>query len=144
MAAVTFDYKAWAARYPELSRSVTDVQAQAYFNEACLYCDNTECSPVRDDSVGGQRSMFLNMITAHIAALNASANGVDASPLVGRIASATEGSVTVQTDNQYPPGGAQWFQQTKYGAAFFAASAQFRTMFRVPGYSRPADPYRRY
>lgn len=128
MAAVLFDYSAWAARYPELAASVPQTRAQTFFNEAGLYCDNTASSRVTDDTPGGQRAMLLNMVVAHIAALNAPAGGNPASPLVGRISNATEGSVSVQTQNDYPPGTVQWWQQTKYGAAFWAASAQFRGM----------------
>lgn len=141
MAAVVFNYQNWVARYPEFKDSVNSVLAQQYFNEAQLYCDNTDCSPVRDDSAGGQRATFLNMLTAHIAALNAVVNGQAPSPLVGRISNASEGSVSVATENNYPPGTAQWFQQTKYGSAFYAASAQFRTMFRAPGRMFIADPF---
>ena len=75
MAAVAFDYLGWSARYPELAAYVSLQLATAYFNEAGLYCDNTVNSPVTDDSVGGQRYMFLNMLTAHIAALNALLGG---------------------------------------------------------------------
>lgn len=142
MGIVAFDYSAWATRYPELSASVSQPLAQQYFNEAQLYCDNTACSPIRDDSLGGQRSMLLNMVTAHIAALNAALNGQASSPLVGRISNAAEGSVSVQTQNDYPPGTVQWWQQTKYGASFWAATAQYRTMRYIPGPEYIPDPYR--
>ena len=142
MAAVSFSYPLWIARYPEFS-GVNPTLAAAYWSEAALYCDNTDCSPITDDSVGGQRNMLLNMLTAHIAQLNAALNGQAASPLVGRINSATEGSVTVQAENQYAPGTVQWFQQTKYGSAFWAATAQYRTMRYVPGPRRVMDPWRR-
>ena len=125
MGVVAFDYGAWSARYPELAAGVPQSQATLYFAEACLYCDNTPASPVADDSPGGQRALFLNMITAHIAALTAST-------LVGRILEAEEGSVLVKTENQYPPGSAQWWQQSRYGAAFWAASQQYRAMRYVP------------
>jgi len=138
MGVVAFDYTAWSARYPELAAFVAEPMAQAYFNEAQLYCDNTPCSPIHDDSVGGQRSVILNMATAHIAAINAPLNNQPSSPLVGRISNATEGSVSVQTENLYPPGTVQFWQQTKYGAAFWAATTQFRTFryvapVRYPG-----------
>jgi hypothetical protein len=141
MAIVAFDYVAWSARYPELSASVAQPLAQAYFNEAQLYCDNTVASPIIDDTVGGVRSMLLNMVTAHIASLNAPIGGQAASPLVGRISSATEGSVTVAIENQYPPGTVQWWQSTKYGAAFWAATQQYRKMAYFPGTPRNMDPY---
>lgn len=135
---VVFNYQRWAVRYPELSGSITENQAEVYFEEAQLYCDNTACSPVTDLV---QRGIFLGMITAHIAMLNAPINGQPASPLVGRISQATEGSVSVSAEADYPPGTAQWFMTTKYGAAFWTASQQFRTAFYVAGPSVVADPH---
>ena len=122
-AVVTFDYTGWTLRYPEFV-SVTQPLAQAYFNEACLYCDNTGAGPVNDAPT---LSMLLNMLTAHIAQLNAAIGGQAASPLVGRISEATEGSVHVSADLPAVPGSAAWFAQTKYGLAFWQATAQFRT-----------------
>jgi len=141
---VVFNYASWAARYPELSASVGQAQAQAYFNEAQLYVDNTPCSIIPNAAPVYQRAIFLNMVTAHICALNAALNGQPASPLVGRISSATEGSVSVATENQYPPGTPQWYQQSKYGAAYWTASAMFRTMNYVPGPRGPINPYGRF
>jgi hypothetical protein len=127
---VNFDYNSWIARYPEFgpngAQPVSSTLAGLYFNEATLYSANNGSGPVRDATT---QSMLLNMMTAHIAALNAPlANGQPASSLVGRISNATEGSVTLGIENQYPPGSPQWFQQTKYGAAWWAATAQYRTM----------------
>ena len=132
---VTFSYEDWSAAYPELSNYVFQPQAQQYFNQAQLYCDNTPRSPITDSSVGGQRETLLNMLTAHIAALNAPLIGQPSSPLVGRISNATQGSVSVATQYDQPAGSAQWFSQTKYGAAYWAATAQFRSMTYVPGYA---------
>lgn len=133
---VAFDPVFFAARYPELA-GIPFGQLPLFFAEAGLYCNNTLTSPVSDDSVGGQRYLFLHMLTAHIAALNASVGGNESSPLVGRINMAVEGTVQVQTQNEYPSGSPQWFQQTKYGAAFWGASAAYRTMLYVPGNPRP-------
>ena len=130
MAGVVFDYSLWSLRYPELSGSVKAALAGAYFIESTLFLDNTDNSRVTDL---GQRAMLLNMLTAHIAALNAPLNGQPSSPLVGRITNATEGSVTVAAAMDLPPGSAQWFAQTKYGASFWAATAVYRTMLYVPG-----------
>jgi len=87
-APVVFNYTSWAARYPELSGSVGSPQAQEYFNEAQLYCDNSPNSIIPNCAPVYQRATYLNMVTAHIAALNASLNGSPSSPLVGRITSA--------------------------------------------------------
>ncbi|CCE07592.1 conserved hypothetical protein [Bradyrhizobium sp. STM 3843] len=122
---VQFNYAQWIARYPEFAQ-VAQPTAQEYFGEAGLYLPNDGTGPVRDAAT---QLRLLNMLTAHIAALNAaSADGEPAPPLVGRISSATEGSVSVQTQNDYPPGTAQWFQQTKYGSAFWAATIAYRSV----------------
>lgn len=126
---VSFDYPAWAARYPELSTSVAQPLAQLYFNEAGLYLNNTASSVVRDLSA---RAMLLNMLTAHIAKMNATINGQPPSPLVGRISAAGEGSVSVGTDYQVP-GTAAWFAQTPYGAAYWQATLPYRSARYVPG-----------
>jgi hypothetical protein len=133
---VVFDYAAWIARYPEFAVTALAPAAQQFFNEAQLYCDNTSSSPITDDSVGGQRAMILGMLTAHIAYMAIGVTtGASGSQLVGRINNASEGSVSVQTENLYPPGSAQWFQQTRYGSAAWAAMAAFRT-FRYFGKPR--------
>lgn len=135
---VVFNYSNWALRYPELAASVSSGLAQLYFNEATSYCDNTPQTPFTDI---GQLATYLNMVTAHIAALNAPLNGAPSSPLVGRVSNASEGSVSVQTQNDYPPGSAQWFQATKYGAAYWAATSQYRSMLYVPGCVPRTNPF---
>ncbi|RVT95246.1 DUF4054 domain-containing protein [Rhodovarius crocodyli] len=126
---VTFDYAAWVARYPEFS-TVTQPQADGFFAEACLYLDNTASSIVCDL---GQRATLLNMLTAHLAALYAGVGGQPASPLVGRVTNATQGSVSVGVDAGPVTASQAWFVQTKYGAAYWQATARYRTMRYVPG-----------
>lgn len=138
---VVFNYADWAACYPELSATVNAVQAQAYFQRAQLYCDNSPQSVIDNSSPVFERVTLLNMVVAHVAALNAPLNGTPSSSLVGRINNATEGSVTVATDMQYPPGSAQWFEQTKYGAAYWAATTKYRCMRYVPGRHGQINPY---
>lgn len=132
MPAVAFDTTAFVARYPEFA-TVPAPTLAAYFAEAGLYLNNTDASPVTDL---GQRAVLLNMLVAHIAALNSGANGQEASQLVGRISSATEGSVSVQADMGAVPGSAAWYMQTKYGASYWTATASYRTMRYYPGRSR--------
>lgn len=132
MAVVVFDPAAFKARYPEFS-TLSDALLTAYFDEATIYLNNTDQSRVADVAV---RKALLWMLTAHVSALNGGVNGQPASPLVGRVNSATEGSVSVQTDMGAVPWSAAWFLQTKYGAAFWQASAPFRTMQYAPGASR--------
>ena len=128
---VTFDPTGFVALYPEFA-ALTPTQLTAYFSEACLYCSNDVCNPAWGAGVLPQ---LLNMLTAHVAWLRAptsgglpAAQGAAPSSLVGRITSATEGTVSVGTTADYPPGSAQWYTSTTYGAAYWAATAQFRTM----------------
>lgn len=125
MAAVTFNYATFTARYPEFA-TVAQATAQAYFDEAAaLYCDNTDASPVQD---ANKRALMLNQLVAHLAALNNTA-------LVGRVTAATEGSVSVTVDPGITTGSAAWYQQTKYGAAFWQASKPYRMFRYQPGAS---------
>ena len=139
---VAFDYNAWSVRYPEFG-SISESLAAAYFAEAGLYLRNDGGGPVSDAAT---QSLLLNMLTAHIAALNYGVNGEPSSPLVGRIASATEGSVSVSVDTGALPGSAAWFQQTKYGLSYWQATAGYRTMRYVPScsYSAPLSGYGAY
>jgi hypothetical protein len=72
------------------------------------------------------------MLTAHIAQLNAIINGVVPSPLVGPLSDVSEGSVSAATDLSNIPGSAAWYNQTKYGFAFWAATRGWRTAVYRP------------
>lgn len=132
MAVATFDYGLWAATYPELAGSVDSSLATAYFNQAVIYLDNTDCSPVTDVTM---RLTLLNMIVAHIAKLSAPINGQAPLGVPGQVTGASEGSVSV---NIRPIGSGNsdleaWFNQTTYGANFWAATTPYRTFQYVPG-----------
>ena len=137
-AIASFDYAAWVARYPEFS-GVSQPTAMQYWNEATLYHANDGSGPV---STVGAQQMLLNMVTAHIAARYATLGGVAPSPTQppGRIASASEGSVSASFDMNVPPGTAQWFAQTKYGLDYWAAMAPYRMGRYRPGPRRSFSP----
>lgn len=127
---VVFNYSGWQNRFRELAPWVDQPLAEAFFEEAStLYLNNTAASPVPDV---GKRTLLLNLLVAHLAALNAPLNGEASPTLVGRIASASEGSVSVSATME-TPGTAAWFNATKYGASFYAATASLRTVRYVPG-----------
>ena len=140
--AVTFNYETWLLRYPEFI-GVPQPLAQEYFNEAGLYFANC----------GWQGALasaptLLNMLTAHIAKLNAPLGGVASSDIVGRVNSASEGSVSVQADMGEATAGSPsqaWYMTTKYGAAYWYATAPFRAGFyvppRAPGSRVPSAPF---
>lgn len=133
MAVVVFDLVGFRVRYPEFA-TVADALLGAYFVESTAYLNNTDSSIVTDVVL---RSMLLNMLTAHVAAMNSGVNGQAASGLVGRVSSASEGSVSVSVDAGPVSGSSAWFMATRYGAAFWNATARFRTMRYIPGASVP-------
>lgn len=145
--AVTFDPVLWAKRYPEFAALDPDI-AQMYFDEATIYWRNDGTSPASTTVI---QTLILWKITAHIAALYAQGQGAanpgaaqDASGLVGRISSASEGSVSVSSELGVAPSSSQWyayFQQTKYGLQFLAMTSQYRTMRYVPGQLQPGGLY---
>jgi hypothetical protein len=136
---VVFDATTFKLRYAEFA-AVSDALLQLYFNEACLYLDNTETSRITDLPT---RTLFLSMITAHIAALNGQGTGGTGIPgAVGRVSSASEGSVSISTDFMASSNGLMaWYLQTQYGVAFWASSARYRTMQYVP--YQPVSDYQR-
>jgi hypothetical protein len=138
MGIVTFDYARWVERYPEFLQ-VLEPRAQGFFDEACLFLSNAETSFVTDAS---KRATMLSMLTAHMAALNGCCEG-GGSGLVGRITSATEGSVSVSAQFDAPMSAA-WLSQTKYGAALWAALAPYRTFRYVPAPQPYFGPFGRY
>lgn len=128
MPVVAFDPVAFKQRYPEFS-GVDSTLLGTLFAEAGLYCNNTDLSIVTDLPT---RTTLLWMLTAHIAALNIGVNGNPPPDLVGRITSAKQGSVGVTAEMGPASGTAAWFNQTKYGAAYWQASASYRLMRFLP------------
>ena len=129
----TFSYAGWIAQYPEFTNSVVTAQAQGYYARALLVPLGFRVALSTRLGTANQLAV-LNMLVAHIAKLNAPLNGEGPSDLVGRIDSATEGAVSVSADmggNQ--PMAAAWFNQTRYGAEFWNATAAYRTMRYLPG-----------
>ena len=134
---VTFNQSAFIARYPEFT-NVSGSLLQLFFNEACLILVNNECSRVQSVS---NRAILLNMLTAHIGALNCTRDpngnylgGAGGNGLVGKITNATEGSVSVATSLSSTGTSQQaWYAQTQYGVTYWAAMAKYRTM----RYARP-------
>lgn len=135
---VTFDFKTWIGQFAEFG-ACTPPQGQGWFNRATAICDNSACNPLFGlDGTGQILSTALYLLTSHIAWLNAprdgsgnpAATGQPASPIVGRINSAGEGSVNVGADMGDATAGSPsqpWYMQTKYGAEYWAILAPTRT-----------------
>lgn len=135
---VQFDYQAWLALFPEFSY-ISLAQATAYFNVATTLNRNDGGGPV---SLAATQSTLLNYVVAHLCFLYSPPGGDGPKP-VGRISSATEGSVSVSLDL---PGKASesrdfWVQST-YGQLYWAMTAPYRTFRVVPYCGGPPWPPR--
>lgn len=122
MAVVVFDPAAFKLAYPQFA-AVSDGQLTNYFNLATLYLSNEDCSVVQDIP---KRTTLLWLLTAHIAFLSGALNPGGTPGLVGRVSSATEGSVSVSTEMPMSPSSA-WFLQTAWGSAFWQATLSLRS-----------------
>ena len=135
MGVVVFDPAAFKVTYPEFG-AVADDTLQAKFNLTPVYLNNTDSSLVSDPV---QRAILLNMLVAHLCALsglNASGGaGAAQAGMVGRITSATEGTVSVSSDFDNGQPSSAWFTQTQYGAMYWQAIAPYKTMHYMPGRS---------
>lgn len=132
---VTFVFSDWATAFPVFA-NVSQALAQSWFNRASFICANEATNPA--NCVPGMLQNLLYLLTAHIAWLNAPrdssgqpiSTGTPAPSTVGRVNTATEGSVSVGLDmgdaNAGSPSQA-WYMQTTWGAEYWYATAQFRT-----------------
>lgn len=122
---VEFDVAEFREEYPFFSK-LTDTQLNSLFRKACLRLRNDAKSCVKDIYV---RNEFLYLIVAHLATLFQKA--LDGNSLVGRISSASEGSVSVSSEYSVSQGGGEkWWSQTPWGADYWTSSAPYR----VPNY----------
>lgn len=118
--AVTFNPELFKQRYPEFA-GVSGELLGLYFDESTLIVSNTDRSRVKDEK---ERRILLWLLVAHKAQLASNKQG----GLVGRIASASEGSVSVSTDMGPVTNTQAWYIQTQYGAEYWNATAKYRTM----------------
>ena len=121
MGVVVFSVSDFRDQYPEFTFNAgfSDAMLGGCFTRSTLILSNTDASPVSDLSI---RALLLYLLTAHVATLWQRGSGS-----VGRVASATEGSVSASFDMPMAMNGA-WFAQTQYGASFWAATVNLRGM----------------
>lgn len=134
---VTFDYAAFIAIYPQFASLSEPQVVQGALPVAELYCRNDGSGPV---STADTQTTLLNLMVAHICQIMYGANGQGPAGIVGRISNATEGSVSVAAEFPMTPSNA-WFMQTPFGAAFWQATAAYRTMRYMPGPRRIFNPW---
>lgn len=121
---VIFDIAKFQDIYPKIA--ATDAQLEMYFVQATMLMNNTEQSCVQNLA---EREILLFLLVAHFATLQGRIDGGNDS--VGRIASASEGSVSVSLDNGQTTLSEKWYQQTPYGAQYWALTAKYRSFLYV-------------
>jgi hypothetical protein len=138
---VVFNSGEFLAIFPEFTNinSGAPSALQNNFNLATLQLDNSCCSRV---SNANTRQSLLYLLTAHITALAQGTDTQPASGTVGRVASATEGSVSAQLDmGSSTSQAAAYYQQTTYGAQFWQATVRFRTFYVAAAPRRNYGPF---
>lgn len=136
MAVVEFDVEEFRAMFPKFSDETkyTDEYLTGEFDQAVVIVGNDDATSVApyDPPKVLLRKTLLYLATCHLATLADDPDGV-----VGRIASASQGSVSTSFDllksasNSYA---SQWWSQTQCGARFWLLTARFRTGGRIyPG-----------
>ena len=133
---VAFDYAAWIALFPEFA-TVTEAQADMYFALASVEHRNDGIGPVMDATA---QLLYLDLMTAHIAQLFKVQNGQLVNGMVGRVNSATQGSVTLSTDSAGFDGIDPWLAQTQYGLTYWELTKPYHTFRYIPGPTRFFGP----
>jgi hypothetical protein len=145
-AIATFSYSTWVAAFPELATVPEGQATSLYFPMACVSLRNDGTGPVSDPAV---QLLLLNLLTAFYAELYTQSQGdqspgsaKDANSPVGRIDSASEGSVSVHTDiGSSVSEQMAFYAQNKYGLNFWALTAVYRRARYVPGALQAGGSY---
>lgn len=133
---VVFDVDQFREQYPTITAN--DAQLEGYFMLAESMLNNTRCSVVKNLDT---RRQLLYMLTAHIATIND--NNENGNPLVGRVSSATEGSVSISADYGQMGNNERWYLQTPHGAMYWQLTAKYRSALYRLG-KAPMPVARRY
>lgn len=121
---VVFDIAKFRALYPNIT--ATDAQLESYFVKATMLLNNTDKSCVKNLA---EREILLFLLVAHLATLQARVESGNTA--VGRLASGTEGSVSVTFDNGTTTLSDKWYQQTPYGSEYWALTSKYRSFLYV-------------
>lgn len=133
MAVVVFDPATFKLAFPEFA-TVPDARLTVLFNMVgYTILDNTDASIVVNPL---QRAPMLDLLIAHMLTLfgyvTTDGKTVPGTGTVGRVASATEGSVSTSLGYSVPTSaGEAWYSQTPYGAMYWVMTAPFRSFHYV-------------
>lgn len=123
---VVFDPAAFVARYPQFAafNTANPGLLQDYFDDAAAnFLNNTVTSRV---CCVDTRQRLLWLLVAHLATLGGALSADGTSGPVGRLSSATEGSVTASFDMAGASANSAFWLQTPYGAQYWQATLRFR------------------
>lgn len=130
MAIVVLDIAKFRAMFPEFS-NVSNELLPFLFDQATDYLNNSDFSLV-DDVIKRERLLYLLM--AHLAYVRyGDVNGNGGSGMVGRISSASEGSVSVSSDIGPVEFRYAWYTQSPYGMDYWQATKVYRMANYYPG-----------
>lgn len=132
-----FDPTLFKELYPQFA-NMSDTILNYFFEKAETLLDNSEtaCIPL------AERKILFYLLVAHYAALQDRINQGN-SGLVGRIASATTGTVSIGTDYGSSSPNSKWYDQTPYGAEYWAMIAKYKNaIYIVAEAPMPVDRYR--
>lgn len=121
---VVFDIYKFKSLYPNLK--ATDEQLNMFFIESTMLLNNTDKSCVKNLA---EREVLLFLLVAHMAVLQQRVEGDN--EVVGRVASASQGSTSVALDNGQTTLSDKWYQQTPYGSKYWALTAKYRSFLYV-------------
>lgn len=125
MAVVILDYSEFRSMFPIFSDSTIypDAMLDIYFSIAEEYISNNECSKTSLKT----RKNLLYLTLAHLLLL---LSGNKDGSTVGRVANATQGSVSVGLSYPISPNSA-WWTQTQYGAMVWELTKKYRSFFSI-------------
>lgn len=130
MAIVVLDISKFRAMFPEFS-NLTDAQLPFLFDQATDYLNNSEYSLVIDVI---KRERLLYLLIAHLAYVRyGDANDNGGSGMVGRLSSASEGSVSASSDAGQIEFRYMWYTQSPHGMDYWQATKVYRMANYYPG-----------
>lgn len=129
MAVVVFDPAQFKTAFPQFANATDESLTALFTMIGFSFIDNSDTSIVCNVD---QRAAMMNFLMAHMLTLfgyvTAGGAVVPGTGAVGRVASATEGTVSTSLAYSVPAGATEaWYSQTPYGAALWVMMAPFRS-----------------
>ncbi len=120
MAVVELDIEGWRELFPAFAEAA-DAQVQHWFAQACMLVGNDAGSMIPYDPPSRlQRQTVINLVMCHLATLDRRGDAV------GRVTSATQGSVSSSTDYAAAGRNAAWWTQSQCGATAWQLLKPYR------------------